>query len=179
MSWIKATLLALVFVILFCWQSQAQELKLAQGEFSTEDGKPLANQTLLLEGRNEARWFDYFRPDTTKVKVYALTDEKGFLQFVDLPPGEYTLKLIKVGKETVPLKTFTLKSGYQKTDISTKLKLKDYLATKAIGITADGQLVFSNDLDAMARKVTQQATATSGGLMEDGTSWHLFPGEKR
>jgi hypothetical protein len=178
MSRIKTIVLAFVFVILFYWQSQAQELKLAQGKFLTEDGKPLANQTLLLEGRNEGRWFDFFRPDSTKVKVFALTDEKGFLQFVDLPPGEYTLKLIKPGKETVPVKTFTLKSGYQNTDISSKLKLKD-LTHKAIGITADGQLVFSNGVDAMARKITHQASATTEGLMEDGTSWRLFAVEKK
>jgi hypothetical protein len=179
MSCMKALLSALVFVILFCWQSQAQPLKLAQGKFSTEDGTPLANQTLLLEGQNEARWFDFFRPETTKVTVFAVTDEKGFLQFVDLPPGKYTLKLVRAGKETVPLKSFALESGYQKTDISTKLKLKDSNSPmKVIGITADGQPVFSNGLDARARKVTHQATATSAGLMEDGTSWHLSSEEK-
>ena len=130
--------------------------------------------------QKETRWFDFFRADTTKVKVNALTDEKGLLQFVDLPPREYLLKLVRAGQEPLPLKTFTLKSGYQKTDISTKLKLKDYynLPIKVIGITADGHPVFSNGLDATARKVTQQATATSVGLMQDGTTWHLITKDK-
>lgn len=101
--------------------SQAQKLKLAEG-YLTESGKPLANQTLVLEGQKEKRWFDFFRADTTKVKVNALTDENGFLQFVDLPPGEYTLKLVRAGQEPVPLKTFKLDPGYSKIDITTKVK---------------------------------------------------------
>jgi hypothetical protein len=177
MNWITSILLTTLLILGFTLPSQAQKLKLAEG-YLTESGKPLANQTFVLEGQKETRWFDFFRADTTKVKVNALTDEKGFLQFVDLPPGEYTLKLVRAGQEPVPLKTFTLKSGYLKTDISTKLKLKD-LPNKAIGITADGQPVFGNGLDAMARRVTQQATDTTAGLMEDGTSWHLFEAEKK
>ena len=180
MSWIKSIVLSTMLVLLFTLYGQAQQVRLVEGKLS-DSGKPLANQTLLLEGQKELRWVDFltWRSDN-KVEVIALTDDKGFLQFVDLPPGKYTLKLVRAGEETVSLKTFTLQSGYQKAEISTKLSLKDLNPpTKVIGITADGQQVFSNGVDAKARRVTHQATATSTGLMEDGTSWYLSREEKK
>jgi Prealbumin-like fold domain len=126
MNWIKSILLTTLLVLGFTCPSQAQKLKLAEG-YLTDSGKPLANQNLQLEGKTEPRWYDFFGDKGTKVKVNALTDEHGFLQFVDLPPGEYTLKLVRAGEEPVSLTTFKLEPGYSKTDITTKLKLKEYL----------------------------------------------------
>jgi hypothetical protein len=102
--------------------SQAEELRIAEG-YLTDGGKPLANQTLLLEGQKEVRWFD-FTAKAIKLKVNALTDDKGFLQFIDLPPGDYTLKLVRAGEEPISLTKFTLDPGYRKSDISAKLDVK-------------------------------------------------------
>jgi len=112
-------LAAMIFA--FTWQIHAEDLKLAQWQLSYA-GKPLANQTVLLEGKKAPTWFDFFR-SREKVKTIAITDDKGFFQTVDLPAGDYTLKLVHVGKEPVAVKMFTLAKGYK--DVSEKVELKD------------------------------------------------------
>jgi len=91
----------------------------------TYAGKPLANRTLLLEGKKESTWpaWATFIKATEKVKTVAITDEKGSFQVVDLPAGEYTLKLVLVGKEPVALTMFKLARDYK--DINTKFEIKE------------------------------------------------------
>jgi len=47
--------------------------------------------------------------------------------------------------------------------------------TTVIGVTTDGVQVFSTGLDAKGRRVTSQATTTTTGLLDDGTTWILIP----
>jgi hypothetical protein len=168
---ISIVLFALILMVSFAWQTRADELKLAQGHL-TAAGKALPNHTLLLEGKRLLPWYAFFAraQKADEVKTLATTDEKGFFQIVDLPAGEYTLKLMRAGDEPVPLKMFTLARDYKLADVSAKVTVS--------GIATDGVLVFTTGIDANGRKVTRQATSTSVGLLDDGTTWTLRPEQK-
>jgi hypothetical protein len=120
-----------LLVLALLWTSHAEPLKLVQGYMAAPDGKPLANQTLVIEGKAEpapVRWWPFFsRSSNTEVKRFAITDGKGFFQLVDLPAGTYTLKLTRPGETPVPLKKFDLESGYAKKDLSGRVEGWDKL----------------------------------------------------
>ncbi len=134
MKYIYLSLLGILLVLLLFWQGQAEDLRLVQGEVLTYTGEPLAHQPLLIEGRKETSWLNFFRlrTSTDKVKVLLFTDERGFIQVVDLPAGHYTLKLLQSGKVPVTLKEFKLTRPYKTFDVSTKIPIKESLKVKEL-----------------------------------------------
>ena len=108
----------LALVLFFLGLSEAQQLRLVEGELSY-GGKPLANRAILLEGREVVTWFDFLRfwETSSKIATIAVTDKRGFFQVVDLPAGEYTLKLVRAGEEPLLLKNFKLERGYSKLNL--------------------------------------------------------------
>jgi len=112
--------LALVLVVLgaFLWPAYSQPIRLVAAHFSDSTGAPLSGQPLIVE-QTKASWepnFSHFWFATkvkTPVKLVGVTDLSGFIQFVDLPAGEYNVKLVRAGQEPLTVKKFVLDSYYK------------------------------------------------------------------
>jgi len=50
--------------------------------------------------------------------LHAITDKKGYVQMVDMPPGRYTMTLVVPGAEPRKLETFDLPPGYRVKNIT-------------------------------------------------------------
>ncbi len=112
-----------VLVLALFGPGQTQSLKLAKGQLLYADGAPAANRAILVEGSSDDYWYRpswLFSGDT--VKLVGFTDDGGYIEIVDLPPGSYTMKLVVSGTEPVPIKTFRLNRGYKAADISERIK---------------------------------------------------------
>jgi len=96
------------------WTGHAQELKLVNANLFDKNGAPLANQSIVIEGTKTPRWsnaWGFFGDNN--LKLNAITDKKGYVQMVDMPPGRYTMKLVVSGAEPRKLETFDLTPGYK------------------------------------------------------------------
>lgn len=125
----RAALAVIAFVVVLtvvAWTAWSQPLKLAEGQFSTADGKPLANQTLLIEGHANPswkyHWFPVWWSKQDQINRLAITDTSGYVQVVDMPPGQYTIKLVRPGAEPTVINKFTLSPGYSSHDFSAKFE---------------------------------------------------------
>ena len=106
----------------------AQDLKLVDANLFNKDGAPLANQSILIEGTKTPRWSNAWGfVGDNNLKLHAITDKKGYVQMVDMPPGNYTMKLVQPGAVGPPVTvgSFTLKPGYGHTKYDFSAKLDD------------------------------------------------------
>jgi len=106
------------------WESQAQSVKLVNGQLSDANDVPLSNQTILIEGRKKLQWVNAWGLwGNNTVKFRAITDQKGFVQIVDLPAGTYDMKLVVPGGAPTLLKKLDLPSDYQTVYFKGKVEL--------------------------------------------------------
>jgi hypothetical protein len=92
----------------------ADSLKLVNATVVDQNGEPVANRSILIEGKKQPAFsngWGYIGNQT--VKSLAITDKKGYVQMVDMPPGQYTMKLLVPGGEPRKIETFDLPPGYQ------------------------------------------------------------------
>lgn len=135
----NSLLLSVSFSFLIVALSYGQQVKLIQGELSYA-GKPLVNQPILVEGQTEKTWVDWvIRWRTSpKVRTITITDERGFFQLIDLPPGEYSLMWVQAGKEPTSLKTFKVEYGYDFKQLDVP---QGSFGTRLLGINDHGNIV--------------------------------------
>jgi hypothetical protein len=98
--------------------AQAQPLALLQGKLVTQDGKAITNQPIVIEGRQDGWLPFWFTWGTREHKVVSVTNRDGGFQVINLPAGQYTLKMLRPGTEPIPIKSFTLDPGYSKKDVT-------------------------------------------------------------
>ena len=127
--------LALVLIVLGAslWPAHSQPIRLVAAHFSDSAGAPLAGQPLVVE-QTKAAWDPntlFLRNLGTSpvkfVKFVGVTDLSGFIQFVDLPAGEYAVKLVRVGQEPLLVKKFSLDSDYKTVSFKHVIDLTDGL----------------------------------------------------
>ena len=110
-----ALLVGAVLVMLSVSVSSSQTLALVEGYFVNKAGEPLAHQPVIIEGKRQVPkwlWWSWGPKTEQPIKVIGVTDANGFVQVVDLPAGDYTLKLASPGVEPVAVKQITLPPSY-------------------------------------------------------------------
>lgn len=127
----------LLFGALALVPAHSQQVALVQGQIIGESGTPVAQQPVLIEGQPKRLKLWSWLLSEKPVSVIAVTDTKGFFQVVDLPPGQYKVKLWPTGGEPITIAEFKLGSGYGtftfsemlrvKKDMSEELKLREEL----------------------------------------------------
>src|SRR5262245_25299558 len=76
---------------------------------TSEAGTPVKNQPVVIEGYKAswfANWIAAPKSPAKEIRVHSVTDEEGTFQVINLPPGQYTLKAIRLGGEPVPIREF-------------------------------------------------------------------------
>ncbi len=129
MKLIVAFGLSLLVVSLLIRPAFSEPVRLVTAYLSDADGAPLAGQPLVVEGKSRppawifkqpgAYWWTTNKPP---VRVVGVTDRKGFIQFVDLPPGEYDMKLIRAGVAALTIKKILLDADYTSVKFDVVLK---------------------------------------------------------
>src|SRR5437016_4446640 len=119
-----AALAILGLVLIGLWPSHAQALKVVNATILDQDGAPLVNHSILIEGTKSPAWYNpwgLFAHD--KVKFLAITDQKGYIQVVDLPAGNYTFQLVWPGVEPA-IKHVSLDPHYTNFTFTEKFPVK-------------------------------------------------------
>ena len=111
----------LALVLIMGQVVQSQPLAVVQGQLKDQTGTPLAYHPVIIEGLASPTWQFWRNKQVATVK--ALTDEKGVFHVIDLPAGIYTVKALRPGSEPLPIGQFETPYGYQKIDVSNKLKV--------------------------------------------------------
>lgn len=119
-----------VVFMLWLWPGYSQTVKRVDAYLLDDTGAPLANQAVIFEGTKTPTsfwwgWRVWQAHQGEKVKVVAVTDSKGFVQVVNMPPGTYTLKLVRPGEEPIPVKTFELDATYANYKVEEKVQFKE------------------------------------------------------
>ena len=113
------------FGLAFVFSAHAQTVTLIEGLLVTEDGKPVANQPIVIEGQKNVSgltmrdWLAWIKkePKSHDERVIATTDWQGTFQIINLPAGNYTIKVVRPGSEPIPVKKFSLIEGYSKVGV--------------------------------------------------------------
>jgi len=124
---IGSLLVLVVFVVALAYAlAYSEPLTLADGYLTDKSGQPIANQTLIVHGRswtNKWAWLP-FGPKTEKeVKFIAVTDSNGYVQFVNLPAGDYMVKVVRPDSQPVTVTGFNLPPHYT----NEKLNLNEFV----------------------------------------------------
>jgi hypothetical protein len=115
--------LGVAFVLALFLVGQAQPLTVIYGKVLTEDGKPVTNQPLVIEGRKGSRWiadwlqFGRGSKDRDEIQAVSVTDHQGAFQVINLPAGYYSIKLLRPGAQPILVREFKLDRGYDKSEI--------------------------------------------------------------
>ena len=114
--------------------ASSQSATLVEGQVKDHKGEPVANQTVVVYGTSFSSWKMWgglpFPSGREPVQLLAVTNKKGFFQIADLPPGQYTIKLVVSGTEPVRIADFNTPYGYRKVDLTEKLTLSEELSTQ-------------------------------------------------
>src|SRR5215210_5267967 len=87
------------------WPAHSQPLRFVEAQFADESGAPLVNQIIVVERHPEehSTWFGWLFGNKPEQKpVVSITDWNGFVQIVDLPPGQYKMRLVRPAAPSVP-----------------------------------------------------------------------------
>jgi len=96
---------------------QSQTVALVEGYIVDKSGEPLGNHPVIIQGTKQVpkwTWWPWGPKSDKPVKIVGVTDSNGFLQVIDLPPGDYTVKIAAPGVEPEAVKQFTLEQSYGK-----------------------------------------------------------------
>jgi len=92
----------------------ADSLKLLNATVVDQNGEPVANRSIIIEGKKQPTWANGWGfIGNREVKSLAITDKNGYVQMVDMPPGHYTMKLVVPGAEPKKIDAFDLPPGYR------------------------------------------------------------------
>lgn len=111
----RIALVVVAVVVVISISVSAQTLALVEGYFVNKAGEPLAHQPVIIEGKRQSAkwgWWSWGPQTERPIRVVGVTDANGFVQIVDLPAGDYTLKLVSPGVEPVVVKQLTLPPSY-------------------------------------------------------------------